>query len=82
MNFADALNGTEILAPVLVFLAFSLQRWKSGMRDAWREEAEAYKARAERLDAEVAKLLSEVRALRKENAELREEITELLNRTT
>ncbi|MET9617124.1 hypothetical protein [Kitasatospora indigofera] len=80
MNLANLLNGSEVLVPVLVFLGFSLQRWKTGMRDAWREEAEAYKARAERLDQEVAKLLTEVRALRSENAELRDQIRELLSR--
>lgn len=68
------LSGTEIVVPALVVLTVSLQRWKSGMRDAWREEAEAYRARAERLDEEVARLVAEVRELRRENAQLRAEI--------
>ena len=80
MEAANLLSGSEIVVPVLVFVAFSLQKWKAGMHDAWKEEAEAYKARAERLDEEVAKLVAEVRALRSENAELREQIGELLSR--
>ncbi|MER5638419.1 hypothetical protein ABT095_15840 [Kitasatospora sp. NPDC002227] len=79
-NAADLLGGTEIVVPVLVFLAVSLQKWKSGLHAAWKEEAEAYKARAERLDEEVAKLVDEVRALRSENRELRDQIAELLSR--
>lgn len=82
MEVGTLLSGSEIVIPALVFLAFSLQRWKTGMREAWREEAEAYRARAERLDEEVARLVEEVRALRVENAALREEITELLHRGT
>lgn len=74
MNITNALSGAEILIPALAFLAVSLQRWKTGIRDAWREEAEAYRARAERLDEEVARLVEEVRALRQENADLRREI--------
>jgi len=80
MNVANLLSGSEIVIPVLVFLTFSLQKWKAGMHDAWKEEAEAYRARAERLDEEVAKLVAEVKALRSENAELRGQISELLNR--
>nr|BEK66825.1 hypothetical protein KPHV_40520 [Kitasatospora purpeofusca] len=74
MSITESLSGAEIVVPVAVFLAVSLQRWKTGMRDAWREEAEAYRARAERLDEEVARLVEEVRALRQENAQLRAEI--------
>ncbi|MGW3073538.1 hypothetical protein [Kitasatospora sp. NPDC001132] len=74
MNITEALGGAEILAPAAVFAVFSLQRWKSGLHAAWREEAEAYRARAERLDEDVARLVAEVRELRRENAALRAEI--------
>ncbi|WP_158835579.1 hypothetical protein [Streptomyces sp. NRRL S-350] len=74
MSITEALGGAEILAPVVVFAVFSLQRWKSGLHAAWREEAEAYRARAERLDEDVARLVAEVQALRRENAQLRAEI--------
>lgn len=78
LDLAQWTAGAELLVPVLVVLTVSLQRWKTGMRDAWRDEAEAYRARAERLDEEVQRLVAEVRALREENAELQEQVRALL----
>jgi predicted nuclease with TOPRIM domain len=63
--------GLEILIPVLVYAAFALQKFKRGITDTWREEAEAQKERADRLAAQVEILTQEVKALRAENAELR-----------
>jgi hypothetical protein len=80
MDLTRLLGSVEIVVPVLAFVAFSLQKWKTGMRDAWRNEAEAYKARAERLDEEIKILVAEVKALRDENRTLREQIAELLSR--
>lgn len=63
--------GLEVVVPVLVFVFVSLQKWKRGITDTWREEAEAQKLRADRLAEQVAELTNEVKALRRENAELR-----------
>jgi hypothetical protein len=80
MDLAHLLASGEGAAAVLVFVAYSLQRWKRGMRETWRDEAEAYKARAARLDADVTVLTAEVRRLSDENALLRSRIEELLAR--
>jgi predicted RNase H-like nuclease (RuvC/YqgF family) len=80
MNLAHLIAAAEGAAPVLVFAAYSLQRWKTGMRETWREEAEAYKSRAERLDEELHALTAEVRRLSEENEKLRAKIDELLAR--
>ncbi|QPB09704.1 hypothetical protein CPT_Shaeky_017 [Streptomyces phage Shaeky] len=61
----------ELVIPVLVLVAASLQKWKRGITDTWREEAEAQKLRADRLAEQVAELTHQVTALRMENAELR-----------
>ncbi|MFJ4701951.1 hypothetical protein ACIP5N_27700 [Streptomyces sp. NPDC088768] len=63
--------GLEIAIPLVVWGVVSLQRFKRGMTDTWRQEAEAQKVRADRLDAQVAALTEEIKALRRENAELR-----------
>jgi cell shape-determining protein MreC len=63
--------GLEVVVPVLVFVFVSLQKWKRGITDTWREEAEAQKLRADRLAEQVAELTDEIKALRRENAELR-----------
>lgn len=78
MDTARLTGIAEILVPLLVFLAVSLQRWKSGMANAWKQEAEAYKLRADRLSEEVSALTIEVRELRRENGQLRERINSLL----
>jgi hypothetical protein len=80
MNLTHLISAAESAVPALLFVAYSLQRWKSGMREAWRDEAEAYKARATRLDADVSILTAEVRRLSTENALLRDRIEELLAR--
>jgi hypothetical protein len=80
MNLTHLITAAESAAPALLFVAYSLQRWKSGMREAWRDEAEAYKARATRLDADVSILTAEVRRLSDENALLRNRIEDLLAR--
>ncbi|MFJ8394384.1 hypothetical protein [Streptomyces sp. NPDC094144] len=71
MNLDSLPAGLELLIPVLVLVAASLQKWKRGITDTWREEAEAQKLRADRLAEQVAELTTEVKALRFENAELR-----------
>ncbi|MFG3200360.1 hypothetical protein ACGFYT_30050 [Streptomyces sp. NPDC048208] len=68
----DIPAGLDVVVPVLVFVFVSLQKWKRGITDTWREEAEAQTLRADRLAEQVAELTSEVKALRRENAELRE----------
>ncbi|MEU6633820.1 hypothetical protein ABZ905_36960 [Streptomyces parvus] len=65
------LSGLELVVPVLVFVFAALQKFKRGITDTWREEAEAQKVRADRLAEQVAELTAEVKALRRENAELR-----------
>jgi cell division protein FtsB len=80
METTHLIGAAEAVIPVLVFVGFSLSKWKKGMHDAWREEAEAYKSRAERLDLEVMALTTEVRRLSDENAKLRAKIDELLAR--
>ncbi|MFF4424167.1 hypothetical protein ACFY04_25860 [Streptomyces sp. NPDC001549] len=75
------LYGTaEILVPLLLFLAVSLRKFRTGMQASWKEEAEAYRSKVERQSEELADLRREVRELRRENAQLRDQITELLNR--
>lgn len=71
MNFLSSLAGLEIAVPVLVFVFVSLQKWKTGMQDTWRDIAEAQAQRAELLEKQVAELTTQVQALRAENAELR-----------
>ncbi len=71
MSFTNIPASLEILIPVLAFLFVSLQKWKAGMRDTWRVEAEAQKLRGDRLAEGIAKLDVEIQALRRENAELR-----------
>ncbi|GEB50456.1 hypothetical protein [Streptomyces cacaoi] len=73
------LSHLELLVPVLVFISVGLQKWKAGMRDAWKEEATAYKEIAERLQEEVVGLREEVRALREENVQLRDQLNRLLS---
>ncbi|MFG2183067.1 hypothetical protein ACGFLS_30710 [Streptomyces abikoensis] len=94
MDYTRLLGAAETTVPILVFLAYSLQRWKAGMREAWREEANEQRARADRfaedvneqraradrLAEDVKSLLVEVTKLRAENAELRAQVAELLNR--
>ncbi|MGW3072742.1 hypothetical protein [Kitasatospora sp. NPDC001132] len=63
--------GLEVAIPVLVWAVFALQKFKRGLTDTWREEAEAQKERGDRLAEQVEALTIEVRALRAENAELR-----------
>jgi hypothetical protein len=63
--------GLEVVIPVLVYAAFALQKFKRGITDTWKEEAENQKRRADWLAEQVAELTAEVRALRAENAELR-----------
>jgi hypothetical protein len=71
MNLSTIPAGLEIIIPVLVYAAFALQKFKRGLTDTWREEAEGQRERANRLAEQVAELTAEVRALRAENAELR-----------
>ncbi|MFI2242382.1 hypothetical protein [Streptomyces chrestomyceticus] len=71
MDFSSVPAGLEIVVPVLVFVFASLQKWKRGITDTWREEAEAQKLRADRLAEQVHGLSEEIKALRRENAELR-----------
>ncbi|UJB43608.1 hypothetical protein [Streptomyces sp. A1-5] len=80
MDYTRLLGAAETAVPILVLIAFSLQRWKTGMRDVWHEEAAAQHARADRLAEDVKNLLVEVSKLRAENAELRAQVAELLNR--
>ncbi|MBC9714509.1 hypothetical protein H9Y04_18280 [Streptomyces sp. TRM66268-LWL] len=80
MELARLYGAAEIVVPLLVFVAFSLRRWKSGMRDAWRQEAEAWALKAQRQADEIVELRHEVRELRRENAELRAQVAELLAR--
>ncbi|MFE3591954.1 hypothetical protein ACFXOY_31125 [Streptomyces niveus] len=80
MDFARLYGGAEIVIPLLVFLAISLRKFRTGMEASWKEEAEAYRSKVERQSLELAALHSEVRQLRRENAELREQIAELLSR--
>ncbi|WP_052509605.1 hypothetical protein [Kitasatospora griseola] len=61
----------EVVVPVLIFITAAGAKWKAGITDTWRDEAEAQRQRAERLHEEVADLYREVKALRAENAELR-----------
>ncbi|MFI8452173.1 hypothetical protein [Streptomyces erythrochromogenes] len=49
----------------------SLQKWKTGMQNTWKDIAEAQAQRAALLESQVAELTKEVKALRAENAELR-----------
>ncbi|QPB09557.1 hypothetical protein CPT_Sycamore_017 [Streptomyces phage Sycamore] len=74
------LSGLEIIVPVLAFLFVSLQKFKQGMTNTWREEAEAQKVRADRLAEQVHELGEEIKAYRRENAELRGRIDALLRR--
>lgn len=80
MDITRLYGSAEIVVPLLLFLAISLRKFRTGMQASWREEAEAYRSKAERQSAELADLRKEVRELRRENAELRDRITELLNR--
>ncbi|MFF4329697.1 hypothetical protein ACFYZT_24710 [Streptomyces sp. NPDC001591] len=80
MDLARLYGTAEIVAPVLVFVGVVLARWKTGMRDVWREEAEALASKTERQAEELASLREEIKELRRENRELRDRITELLNR--
>ncbi|CUW30082.1 hypothetical protein [Streptomyces sp. NPDC056069] len=80
MDLARLYGAAEIVAPLLVFIAFSLNRWKTGMRDAWRAEAEAFASKAQRQADEIVELRREVKELRRENAELRAQVAELLAR--
>ncbi|MFF4531448.1 hypothetical protein ACFY1P_19530 [Streptomyces sp. NPDC001407] len=80
MDFARLYGIAEILVPLLVFLAVSLHKFRTGMEASWKEEAEAYRGKVERQSMELAALHAEVRALRSENAELRAQIAELLSR--
>jgi uncharacterized coiled-coil DUF342 family protein len=94
MDIDKYISGAELVIPALVVLAFSLQKWRAGMSDEWRKQAESYKETSEEwaeelraLRAEVrdlmhenAELRAEVHALREENAELRDQIQELLGR--
>lgn len=80
MDLSHLIGAAEGAIPVLVFVSYSLQRWKRGMRETWRDEAEAYKSRAARLDVDVSILTAEVRRLSEENALLRTRIEELLAR--
>ncbi|QDQ14317.1 hypothetical protein [Streptomyces spectabilis] len=64
-------SGIDLIIPILVLVFASLQKFKRGITDTWREEAEAQKLRADRLAEQVAELTEEVKALRRENAELR-----------
>ncbi|MFI9206188.1 hypothetical protein [Streptomyces sp. NPDC053048] len=80
MDFTRLYGATEIVIPILVFLAVSLHKFRTGMEASWKEEAEAYRSKVERQSEELAALHAEVRALRRENAELRTQVAELLNR--
>ncbi|MEU7177022.1 MULTISPECIES: hypothetical protein [Streptomyces] len=80
MEFTRLIGAAETVVPVLVFVAVVLQKWKSGMRDTWQEEADAQRARADRLAEDVQALVEEVGKLRVENRELRAQVSELLNR--
>ncbi|MFE0699408.1 hypothetical protein [Streptomyces sp. NPDC058872] len=80
MDFARLYGTAEIVVPLLIFLAVSLRKLRTGMEASWKEEAEAYRSKVERQSQELAALHAEVRALRSENAELRAQIAELLNR--
>jgi cell division protein FtsB len=80
MDFTHLFGVAETVVPILVFLAYSLQKWKAGLHDTWKSEATAQSERADRLDQDVKRLVAEVAALRAENAELRAQIAELLRR--
>ncbi|OKH90471.1 hypothetical protein [Streptomyces uncialis] len=80
MDTARLYGAIEIIVPLLVFLAFAMHRFRTGMEASWREEAEKYRSKAERQSIELAELHKEVKELRRENAELREQIAELLSR--
>ncbi|MEV6399627.1 hypothetical protein AB0M39_33415 [Streptomyces sp. NPDC051907] len=80
MDLARLAASAEVVVPVLVFLAISLNKWKSGMRDAWRQEAEAFASKSQRQADEIVELRKQVIELRRENAELRAQIAELLAR--
>jgi uncharacterized coiled-coil DUF342 family protein len=80
MDFARLAGIAETVVPIMVFLGFTLQKWKTGIHDAWKEEAATQRERADRLDADVRRLVTEVQSLRFENAELRAQIRELLDR--
>ncbi|OKI00148.1 hypothetical protein A6A06_23565 [Streptomyces sp. CB02923] len=80
MDIARLYGAAEVAVPILVFLAVTLRRFRTGMEASWKEEADAYRSKVERQSEELAALHAEVRALRRENAELRAQIAELLNR--
>ncbi|MCX5153705.1 hypothetical protein OG914_06730 [Streptomyces sp. NBC_00291] len=80
MDLARLYGAAEIVAPLLVFIGVVLARWQSGMRTAWREEAEAWASKAERQAEELAELREEIKELRRENRELRAQVAELLAR--
>jgi cell shape-determining protein MreC len=76
MNLSAIPSGLEVVIPVLVFVFASLQKWKRGITETWREEAEAQKLRADRLAEQVNELGEEIKALRRENAELRKMLSD------
>ncbi|MDJ0462005.1 hypothetical protein [Streptomyces sp. H27-C3] len=80
MDFTRLYGVAEIVIPLLVFLAISLRKFRTGMEASWKEEAEAYRSKVERQSEELAALHVEVRALRRENAALQAQIAELLSR--
>ncbi|MFE1961349.1 hypothetical protein [Streptomyces sp. NPDC059479] len=81
MDLARFYGAAEIVAPLLVFVGVVLHRWQTGMRAAWREEAEAWASKAERQAEELVELREQVKELRRENAELRAQVAELLARS-
>jgi septal ring factor EnvC (AmiA/AmiB activator) len=80
MDLTRLYGAAEIVVPLLVFAAYSLRKFRSGMEATWKEEAEAYRSKVERQSEELAALHKEVRELRRENAELRAQIDRLLAR--
>lgn len=71
MNLDSIPAGLDVVIPALLFVFLSLQKWKRGLTDTWREIAEAQAQRAELLEKQVQELTVQVTALRIENAELR-----------
>ncbi|WP_030779333.1 hypothetical protein [Streptomyces sp. NRRL S-920] len=79
MDLTRLYGTAEIVAPLLVFMAVALRRFRTGMQASWREEAEAYRSKVDRQEQELSALRAELREVRRENQELHDRVRELLN---